>query len=162
MAASLYASKGKLKTLVVAKEILDLPKENTLDFFSGTDLKKSFEDELKRNKKYLQLEKQEVVSLEKNIVSFAIEFKTGAMEYAKSVIIATGQNRQTKEGNTVFDLITLKDMQGKIKVDSGMKTNVPGIFAAGEATDVSSADSFTIAGQGATAAMSVINFLVPK
>lgn len=158
MAAGIYAAKNNLKTLVISKQAPGAYQADSFGFFNIEDLKQTFDSELKHNQKYLQSLNQEVVSIEKNIVSFSVELKTGAINYARSIIIASGKNRD--DGG--FDPLTQKTAAGEIKVNSDMKTNIPGIFAAGSVTACSSHDAFTSAGQGAKAAMSAIKFFKEK
>jgi thioredoxin reductase (NADPH) len=152
MTAGVYAAKNKLKALVVAK-IIPEHSSDSLGLLSYENLKKEFENEIKTNGEFLELQSgREVVSLEKNVVSFSVEIKSGGLYYCKCVIVAIGG------AETIFDLITYKE-QGKIKVDSGMKTNIPGIFAAGDVTASSIQDVLVSAGQGAQAALSALRFL---
>jgi thioredoxin reductase len=164
LVAAIYAEKNKLKTLVLSKETPPFQSAvSSGGFFGMYELSKEFESELKLNPGVLEFVNNiEVVSLEKNIVSFAVEAKSGQVFYSKAVIITTGQNQETGEGNTAFELLTHKDVKGKIKVDERMYTNIPGIFAAGGATTTLSHDIFLSAGEGGKAALSAHNFLSKK
>ena len=51
------------------------------------------------------------------------------------------------------------DERGQIKVDKDCKTSVPGIFAAGDVTDISYKQLVISAGQGSIAALSVARFI---
>jgi len=51
------------------------------------------------------------------------------------------------------------DERGYIKVDHLMRTNVPGVYAAGEVADPHFRQVVTSAGMGAAAAMQAIKFL---
>ncbi len=163
LAAGLYVAKNKLKTLVVTKEFLSHQPANVVNIFDVNNLQSEFQKQSKLGPESLELRSgQEIISLEKNIVSFALEAKSGQMFYAKSVIIASGVNLQSGEGNTIFDLLTLKDSEGKIKVNSEMKTNIAGIFAGGGVISSSVNNAFISAGQGARAAVSAVNFCAQK
>jgi alkyl hydroperoxide reductase subunit F len=60
----------------------------------------------------------------------------------------------------VADLVDL-DAQGRIKVDSRNRTSVPGIFAAGDVTDTYAEQVLVAAGEGAKAALSAYEYLLP-
>jgi thioredoxin reductase len=163
LVGAIYAEKNKLKTLVLSKETPAYQSAvSNSGFFGMFELSKEFESELKLNPEYLEFKNnQEAVSLEKNIVSFAVEVKSGKIYYSKTVIIASGQDQGTGLGNTAFELLTHKDTKEKIKVDEHMRTNVPGIFAAGGATTTLSGDIFLSAAEGGKAALSALKFLKP-
>ena len=153
LAAAIYTAKNKLKTLVLAKEFFMYPKSAKSALLDYDELKNEFENQLKATPEFLELQiKKEITSLEKNIVSFSVEIKNGSLFYSKAIIIATGS------GEVAFDILTLKNSAGKIKVDALGKTNIPGIFAVGSVTNSSFTDILTAAGQGATAALSVSKF----
>ncbi|HYV33722.1 MAG TPA: FAD-dependent oxidoreductase [Candidatus Limnocylindria bacterium] len=154
LAAGLTAAKNKLKTLVLAKEISVVPEDDGLNLLDFKQLQKELKKLQKEKPEFLeQMEKQEVTSLEKNIVSFSVEVKSGQNFYCSTVIIASGPKQAE------FDLLTYKDFNGKIKVDEHMQTNIAGIFAAGQATTTESKEVFVIAGEGAKAALSAKRFL---
>lgn len=73
----------------------------------------------------------------------------------KGVFIFIGHtpNSQLFEGQLEMDT------QGYVKVDSWMRTSVPGVFAAGELADSHFRQVITSAGMGAAAAMQAIHFL---
>jgi alkyl hydroperoxide reductase subunit F len=60
----------------------------------------------------------------------------------------------------VKDLVDL-DKQGRIKVDCYARTNVPGLFAAGDVTDSYAEQVLVAVGEGAKAALSAYEFLLP-
>ena len=53
------------------------------------------------------------------------------------------------------------DAQGRIKVDARCRTSVPGIFAAGDVTDVYAEQALVALGEGAKAALSAYEYLLP-
>lgn len=61
----------------------------------------------------------------------------------------------------VKDLVELDD-QGRIKVDCFAQTNVPGLFAAGDVTDSYAEQVLVAVGEGAKAALSAYDYLLPK
>ena len=60
----------------------------------------------------------------------------------------------------VADLVEL-DRQGRIKVDWGNRTSVPGLFAAGDVTSVYAEQVLIAVGEGAKAALSAYDYLLP-
>ncbi|MFL7868924.1 MAG: NAD(P)/FAD-dependent oxidoreductase [Anaerolineales bacterium] len=61
----------------------------------------------------------------------------------------------------VKDLLQL-DEQGHINVDCGCHTNVPGIFAAGDVTNIYAEQVLIAVGEGAKAALSAYEYLLPQ
>lgn len=60
----------------------------------------------------------------------------------------------------VADLVDL-DEQGRIKVDCYNRTNVPGVFAAGDVTSIYAEQVLVAVGEGAKAALSAYDYLLP-
>jgi alkyl hydroperoxide reductase subunit F len=54
------------------------------------------------------------------------------------------------------------DAQGRVVVDSGNRTNVPGVFAAGDVTNSYAEQVLVAVGEGAKAALSAYDYLLPK
>ncbi len=158
LTAGIYAAKNKLHTLVLSKDVpvadAAVPGGEGLGFVIA-----NFKKFLESKDGYLELQKQiAVTSLEKNIVSFAVEDQTGKIYYARSVIVASGLDEKGF-GQTSFDKITEKNVKEKIKVDVDMRTSVSGIFAAGAVIDGESADIFIASAEGAKASLSALNYL---
>ena len=61
----------------------------------------------------------------------------------------------------VSDLVELDDM-GRIKVDCYARTNVPGVYAAGDVTDSYAEQVLVAVGEGAKAALSAYEYLLPR
>ena len=61
--------------------------------------------------------------------------------------------------NSGFAADVVKNEQGEIKVNSNNETNVPGIFAAGDVTDVPEKQIIIAAGEGSKAALSAFKYL---
>ncbi len=61
--------------------------------------------------------------------------------------------------NSGFSESVVKDSAGQIIVDTKCRTNIPGIFAAGDVTDVAYKQIGIAAGQGIVAALSAIEYL---
>ncbi len=159
LSAGIYSAKNKIKTLVLAKEFSALEVKDNAGLITYKGIKEKFEAEISKNPEFLKLELgQEVVALEKNIVSFSVEVKSGTLYYCKAVIIAAGK-KVSGESETDFELLTLKDQEGEIKVGTDMKTNISGIFAAGGVVSSPFTDVLISAGEGAKAAISANSFL---
>jgi NADH-dependent peroxiredoxin subunit F len=61
----------------------------------------------------------------------------------------------------VADLVKLDDL-GRIIIDCGNRTNVPGLFAAGDVTNTYAEQVLVAVGEGAKAALSAYEYLLPK
>lgn len=61
--------------------------------------------------------------------------------------------------NSQFANVVNKNKQGEITVDTRCRTNVPGIFAAGDVTDIPYKQIAIAAGQGIIAALSAIEYI---
>ena len=66
----------------------------------------------------------------------------------------------TPNTNMVKDLVLL-DKQGRIIVDNGCRTNIPGLFAAGDVTNSYAEQVLVAVGEGAKAALSAYDYLLP-
>lgn len=66
-------------------------------------------------------------------------------------------------GNTqmLYDLVVM-DADGRIRVDNANRTSRPGIFAAGDVTTVYAEQVLVAVGEGAKAALSAYDYLLPK
>lgn len=96
-------------------------------------------------------------------------------DYARSLVVKdpSGREQEIKADGTfveldlipntqmVADLVEL-DEHGRIKVDCGNKTSVPGIFAAGDVTTVYAEQVLIAIGEGAKAALSAFEYLLPR
>jgi thioredoxin reductase len=151
MAAGISSADLKMNALVIAKDIkLKSSGNEGLDFFDYTKLVKKFQ-QLVKNKQLEFKDKTEVVALEKNIVSFSVEVKSGAVFYGKSVLIAVGNS------SLDFDHITQKSQDGKIKVDSLQKTSVPGVFAIGQLPGNIANNLLVVIGEGVKSVLAIKN-----
>ena len=160
MTAGLYAAKNKLKTLVLAKAVQKPLAEHVVMLLDFQQVFAEFEKALSKETDSLFLEeKQEVSNVEKNIVSFSVETKSGKTEYGRSVIIATGS---VTVYDLNFDSITQKATNGTIKVDAGQQTNIPGLFAAGDVTYTQTKGTVHAILQGGLAALSAHQYLSSK
>jgi len=95
-------------------------------------------------------------------------------DYAERVVVQGPQGQEAEIGadgifiemalipnsGMVTDLVDL-DPQGRIKIDARNRTSVPGIFAAGDVTDTYAEQVLVAAGEGAKAALSAYEYLLP-
>ena len=76
--------KNNLKTLVLAKDVPVYEAMGVLSLLNFTKIKVEFEAEIKNSPGNLEFQQgKEVVSLEKNVVSFSVEIKNGALFYCR-------------------------------------------------------------------------------
>jgi thioredoxin reductase len=80
------------------------------------------------------------------------EFEADGMFVEKALTANTGM---------VKDLAKL-DEQGRVVVDNACRTSVPGLFAAGDVTDNYAEQVLIAVGEGAKAALSAYEYLLPK
>ncbi|HMR55574.1 MAG TPA: FAD-dependent oxidoreductase, partial [Candidatus Doudnabacteria bacterium] len=100
MTAAIYTARKRLNTLVLGKEsggqmVWSSDVENYTGFsmITGAELTLKFQEHLASLKDSLEVKiGTEVVSLEKNITSFAIEDSAGNQYFSKAVIIASGRS----------------------------------------------------------------------
>ncbi len=81
----------------------------------------------------------------------AVEYEADAMFVEKAL---------TPNSDMVKDLVKL-DESGQIVVDGANRTNVPGVFAAGDVTDGYAEQVLVAVGEGAKAALSAYEYLLP-
>jgi len=80
------------------------------------------------------------------------EFEADAMFVEKAL---------TPNTDMVKGLVELDD-QGRIIIDCGCRTNIPGLFAAGDATNNYQEQVLIAVGEGAKAALSAYEYLLPQ
>jgi len=95
-------------------------------------------------------------------------------DYAERVVVESPEGQEAEIGadgtfiemalipnsTMVADLVDL-DVEGRIKIDSRNRTSVPGIFAAGDVTDTYAEQVLVAVGEGAKAALSAYEYLLP-
>jgi alkyl hydroperoxide reductase subunit F len=96
-------------------------------------------------------------------------------EYARSLVLKQPDGKTTElvadatfvemalnpNSQMVAGLVDM-DEEGRIQVDCGNRTNVPGIFAAGDVTSGFAEQVLIAVGEGAKAALSAYEYLLPK
>ncbi len=96
-------------------------------------------------------------------------------EYARSVMVKSpdGTLREIAMDGTFVEMALIPnskmveglvklDSQGRIMVDNANRTSVPGIFAAGDVTDTYAEQVLVAVGDGAKAALSAYDYLLPS
>jgi len=63
-------------------------------------------------------------------------------------------------GTAMFSRLVKTNREGRIVIDENNQTNVPGLFAAGDVTDVNANQVVIAVGEGANAALSAYNYLL--
>ncbi len=158
LAAALTCAELKLKVLLLAKEIPVHAEDEAISLVAFEKLQEFIAKQKNNTSLFLDIElKREVVNLEKNIVSFSAEVKDGKLYYARSVIVATGG--VGREGSSSFETISHKTPAGKIKVNSSMQTNILGLFAAGQVTDMQVENTSLAIAEGVRTAFFVREYL---
>jgi thioredoxin reductase len=150
MTAGIQSATNKLKALVLGKKA-SVKTKCDLDIIDFEMVAKKYKALLDSGD-FLEFKEVDVVSLEKNVVSFSVETKHGETYYSKCVIVASGK------GGPAFDILKYKEGEGII-VDSKMSASIPGIFAVGSANNSGKKSVLIAAGEGAKAAFSCVDFL---
>lgn len=158
LAAAVYAAKQQLKTFLLCEQPIIHPAESKAEMFSLAALVRQFED-MERSQPQLLGHRQQllILKVEKNVVSFSVESSGGQIYYGKSLILATD-----KIADSDFNSLIAKDHLGKIKVGVNMESNIPGVFAVAEASNLSGELDLVLAAQGAVAATAVLGYLTGK
>ncbi|HLE50773.1 MAG TPA: NAD(P)/FAD-dependent oxidoreductase [Anaerolineales bacterium] len=108
------------------------------------------------------LEKYKVTEVKGN--GFADRVVVKSPEGEEKVIDAEGtfiEMNLIPNSQMVAQLVEL-DEQGRIKIDCYARTSVPGLFAAGDVTDTYAEQVLVAVGEGAKAALSAYDYLLPR
>lgn len=133
----------------------------TLIGTSAETLKSTLGDKVKNSPNVAILEKYQVTEVKgdrfaERLVVKSPQGETREVE-AEGTFIELGL---VPNSQMVADLVKL-DSQGRICVDCFCRTNVPGIFAAGDVTDTFAEQVLIAVGEGAKAALSAYDYLLP-
>lgn len=142
-------------------ELATVARHVTLIGTSAETLKSTLGDKVKNSPNVAILEKYQVTEVKGD-------------RYAERLVVKSpqGETREVEAEGTfielglvpnsqmVADLVKL-DSQGRICVDCFCRTNVPGIFAAGDVTDTFAEQVLIAVGEGAKAALSAYDYLLP-
>jgi alkyl hydroperoxide reductase subunit F len=95
-------------------------------------------------------------------------------DYAKSVVVKNPEGKESEisadgtfiemalnPNTTMVEGLVELDEQKRIKIDNANRTNVPGLFAAGDVTSVVAEQVLVAVGEGAKAALSAYEYLLP-
>jgi len=126
--------------------------------FKGDEVRK---DHVKQSKKITTFTKAEVTEITGDNVVTAIKYKdlnSGQMKEIKTdgIFVEIGWTPATGFVENLVELNPLKE----IKIDLENNTNIKGIFAAGDVTDVKEKQIIIAAGEGAKAALNAWQYLV--
>jgi thioredoxin reductase len=142
-------------------ELATVAKEVTMVCTGDKSLDSPLGHKLQESKNVKILKEMEVVEVKGDNYArkLVLKDKSGKVnEYsADGMFVEKGLAPAT---NMVAGLAEL-DEQGRIMVDSACKTNVPGLFAAGDVTNSYAEQVLVAVGEGAKAALSAYEYLLP-
>lgn len=128
-----------------------------INLASGLSGDAVMQEKVTKDKKVTILNNTQVTAVQGDKLVTAIKIKQGTQEKSLSVqgvFVEIGL-----EPNSGFAQGIEKNAQGEIKVDCRNKTNIPGVFAAGDVTDVPEKQVIIAAGEGSKAALSAFRYL---
>ncbi len=128
---------------------------------AGEQLENPLGKKLRKAGNVTLLEGYQVVEIQGN--GYAERVLVKAPDGSQSPIEADGtfvEMALIPNSSMVADLVDL-DEQGRIKIDCFARTNVPGIFAAGDVTDIYAEQVLVAVGEGAKSALSAYDYLLP-
>jgi len=145
-----------------AAELATVAKHVYLVYASGDLIKSSLGKKLEAAGNVTILEGSEVVEIKGDQFARAAVVQDPAGKSrdieADAIFVEKALVPNTK---MVADLVKL-DEQGRIIVDCGNRTSVPGLFAAGDVTNTYAEQVLVAVGEGAKAALSAYEYLLPK
>lgn len=144
-----------------AAELATVAKHVHLIGLSGVALGSALGKKLANSPNVTILENHTVVEVKGN--GFANQLVLHSPDGGEEIIEAEGtfiELNLVPNSQMVENLVEL-DEQGRIKVDCYARTNVPGIFAAGDVTDSYAEQVLVAVGEGAKAALSAYEYLLP-
>ena len=115
------------------------------------------QEKVKENKKVVILNNSQVLLVSGNKMVNAIKVKTQKEERenpVEGIFVEIGLLPNSGFAKTIE-----KNKQGEIKVDSYNRTDIPGVFAAGDVTDVPEKQIIIAAGEGAKATLGAFRYL---
>jgi alkyl hydroperoxide reductase subunit F len=145
-------SAGELAT--VAKEVtMVCAGDNTLDSPLGHKLQQAQNVKILKGREVVEVRGDEYAR------KLILKDKAGNInEYAADGMFV--EKALMPNTSMVIDLVLL-DKQGRIIIDSACRTNVPGLFAAGDVTNSYAEQVLVAVGEGAKAALSAYEYLLP-
>jgi alkyl hydroperoxide reductase subunit F len=142
-------------------ELATVAKHVTLVGASAETLKSALGEKVKNSPNVTILEKYQVTEVKGD--RFAERLVVRSPQGESQEIEAEGTFIElglVPNSQMVADLVKL-DSQGRICVDCFCRTNMPGIFAAGDVTDTFAEQVLIAVGEGAKAALSAYDYLLP-
>jgi len=127
---------------------------NITDHLIGDEI---MQEKIKKSKKVTILNNSQVIEILGDDFVNAIKIEKDKKEETLAVQGIFVEIGLTPNSNFAVDLNKTKS--GEIKVNNKNITNIPGIFAAGDVTDVFEKQIIIAAGEGAKAALSVFHYL---
>lgn len=145
-------SAGELAT--VAKEVTMVCNDNSsLDSPLGHKLQQSQNVKIVKDSEIVEVQGDEYAR------KLILKDKSGAInEYSADGMFV--EKALTPNTSMVAGLVAL-DEQGRVVIDSACRTNVPGLFAAGDVTNSYAEQVLVAVGEGAKAALSAYEYLLP-
>jgi alkyl hydroperoxide reductase subunit AhpF len=145
-------SVGELAT--VAKEVtMVCAGDNTLDSPLGHKLQQAQNVKILKGREVVEVRGDEYAR------KLILKDKAGNInEYAADGMFV--EKALMPNTSMVIDLVLL-DKQGRVVIDSACRTNVPGLFAAGDVTNSYAEQVLVAVGEGAKAALSAYEYLLP-
>ena len=140
-----------LQLVNIAKKVYVI---NIASGFTGDPI---MQEKVKENKKVVILNNSQVLSVSGNKMVNAIKVKTQKEEReipVEGIFVEIGLLPNSGFAKTIE-----KNKQGEIKVDSYNRTDIPGVFAAGDVTDVPEKQIIIAAGEGAKATLGAFRYL---
>lgn len=145
-----------------AAELSTVAKHVHLIGASGKALETALGKKLKGSSNVTILEKYKVTEVRGN--GFANQVVVESPSGEENVIAAEGtfiEMNLVPNSQVVAHLVDL-DEQGRIKIDNYARTSVPGMFAAGDVTNTYAEQVLVAVGEGAKAALSAYEYLLPR
>jgi alkyl hydroperoxide reductase subunit F len=155
---------GGNSAFTTAVDLLKVGADVTLvNFIKGWQADESLQERIKQTGKVRFLDYHQIVKIEgkESVVGVVVknrENDTEKMLHANGIFIEIGLSPNNEP---VKNLVTLNE-HGEIIVDCSCKTNVEGLFGAGDVTTVPHKQIVISAGEGAKAALSAYDYLINK
>jgi alkyl hydroperoxide reductase subunit F len=134
-----------------------------VNFLSGWQADQALQDRVRKFGKVQFLDQHEIVRVEGKDKFEAVavrDLRSGEEKRieADGIFVEIGL---LPNSDPVMKLVKLND-RGEVVVDCYCRTDIPGLFAAGDVTDVPHKQIIISAGEGAKAALSAYNYLIEK
>jgi len=145
-----------------AGELATVAKEVTMVCNADTSLDSPLGQKLQRAQNVKIVKDSEIVEVQGDEYArkLILKDKSGTIhEYSADGMFV--EKALTPNTSMVAGLVDM-DEQGRIVIDSACRTNVPGLFAAGDVTNSYAEQVLVAVGEGAKAALSAYEYLLPK